>query len=227
MLFDFANLPYWLFLGMGVLLFLFVIGAGYGDSDIDADGDADVEPGVNSGSGHDLDWDSLTVLRWLGVGKAPLMLLIAIDLSILGVLGWMLNVLLGNWLGNIPAGFLGGVVLLSSVIVSLFAGSLISRPLGRIFANFSEDASGDRLIGCIGTVSSAEILVDRIGQVDVRDRSRNLVTITARLPNWAIITPRWGEQVLVIDRQPDGYFVIALDSVDRDNWLSQRLDKRS
>jgi hypothetical protein len=106
--------------------------------------------------------------------------------------------------------------------ISLFLGGLISRPLGKIFASFGEDASSDRLIGCIGTVSSAFIPHqhrNKIGQVDVIDSARNLVTINATLPDWANVLPRRGEKVLVIERWEQYYLVVAKDSSDQEHWL--------
>ncbi|MBD1931603.1 MULTISPECIES: OB-fold-containig protein [Cyanophyceae] len=216
MLFNPANLPYWIFLGMGVLLFLLVIVSGGGDSDVDADVDVDADAEGEFGG--------LEILGWLGIGKAPLILLLGTDFSLWGVIGWMLNVWVGSLTGGIPSRFfgLGGVVLLGSMAISLFLGGLISRPLGKIFASFGEDASSDRLIGCIGTVSSAFIPHqhrNKIGQVDVIDSARNLVTINATLPNWANVLPRRGEKVLVIERWEQYYLVVAKDSLDQEHWL--------
>lgn len=237
MLFNPANLPYWIFLGMGVLLFLLVIVSGGGDDDveldvdaeIDLDVDVDVNAEIGDGGLHlDTDSDSegefsaLQILGWFGFGKAPLLLLLATDFSLLGLIGWILNVTLAGIWGSFPQGFWAGVVATLALVMSLFLGSLIARPLGKIFANFGEDASSDRLIGCIGTVSSARIPLEtegKIGQVDVLDTARNLVTITANLPEWAKIVPCRNQKVMVIDRQPKSYLVIAKDSSDEDLWL--------
>ncbi|MBD1941373.1 DUF1449 family protein [Coleofasciculus sp. FACHB-712] len=227
MLFHSANLPYWMFLGMGVLLFLLVIVSGGGDSDVDADIDADIDTDVDVidvDTDTDGSFNSLEILGWLGIGKAPLILLLGTDFSLWGVIGWMLNVWVGSLTGGIPYRFfgLGGVVLLSSMAISLFLGGLISRPLGKIFAAFGEDASSDRLIGCFGTVSSAFIPHKhrgKIGQVDVIDSARNLVTISATLPDWATVLPRRNEKVLVIERLEHHYLVVAKDSPDQEHWL--------
>ena len=94
MLFDLANLPYWIFLGMGVLLFLLVIVSGGGDDDIDidADVDLDVDLDVDADFGSDTDTDAdgeggIEILGWLGIGNAPLILLLATDCSLLGLFG--------------------------------------------------------------------------------------------------------------------------------------------
>ena len=242
MLFDPANLAYWIFLGMGIVLFLFVIVSGGGedqdidaDADFDVDMDADLDADIDTDADLDTDADAdadadadsnlspLVILSWLGLGKTPILILLAIDLSTWGLIGWILNVSLGNLTGNIPTGVLGGIIFMASFMMSIWLGRLISRPIGKIFAGFGEDASGDRLIGCVGVVISKKLpyLIDgRIGQVDVLDQARNLVTIEVALPEWAKVIPHRGEQVLIIDRQKHSYIVIRKDSSDEDKWLN-------
>jgi hypothetical protein len=243
MLFAIENLPYWLFLGMGIALFMLVIFAG-GDDDMDMDADLDANLDLDVGSDldfgdlsdvdididadvdadADIDAESnfsfLAVLRWLGIGKVPLLLLLATDFSVLGILGWSQNVIWGNITGQVPSGFLSAFIFLSSVIISLFVGSLVSRPLGRVFASSSEDSSSDRILGRVGTLSSAAITSDRMGQVDVRDANGNLVTITATVPEWATEEPQWGEKVLIIENDAGCYLVITEGGTDQENWLA-------
>ena len=109
MLFNRANMPYWILLGMGVLLFLFVIISGAGDDDIDIDTDVDVDSDFNI-SGF--------ALSWMGIGKAPLILLLATDLSLWGLFGWMFNVWLGEILDRVPSDNLSLVVIIMSLVVS-------------------------------------------------------------------------------------------------------------
>lgn len=228
MLFNLGNLLYWILLGVGISLFVMAIVTGGGDEDIDLDLDADmdvdvdvdvdVDADVDGDVDADADIDSnfgiMQLLSWLGVGRVPLIFLLAIDFSLWGFLGWILNVSL-----NIPTGFLAIAVLLGSMVLSLLMGRVISQPVGHLFASFGEETSSDRLIGCIGTVSSAIIDRQKLGQVDVRDRHHNLVTITAKLPEWATEIPKRGDSVIIIDRQPENYFVIAENSRDREEWL--------
>lgn len=213
MLFHPTNLPYIIFLGLGVSLFLLVIFSGGLDNEAELDADADLDVDAN------LNFGSLEILGWLGIGKAPLILLLATDFSLWGVTGWILNVVLG-----IPTGIFSGFVLIGSMVVSLFFGSLLSHPLGKMFASFGEDTSSDRLIGCLGTVNSSFIPTEnqgKIGQVDVIDSAQNLVTIDATLPQWATIIPRRGQEVIVIDRQPHSYLVIANEIAERERWLAK------
>lgn len=212
MLFDSANLPYWIFLLLGIVLFVLVILGGGGDEEMDLDGEFDL----------DGDFSPAQLLGWLGFGRAPLFLLLATDFSLWGVVGWILNVVVGNITGSIPDRFwgLGGILFIVSLVVSLAIGRPIARLLGQAFASFSEDTSADRLIGCVGTVNSASIEIDRIGQVDAVDSQGNRVTVSAMLPEWATVVPERGAEVMIIDRQPEAYLAIANCAPDRDRWWS-------
>jgi hypothetical protein len=221
-MFHFANLPYWIFLGMGVLLFLLVIVSGGGDDDLDLDADADMDNPFDLDTDSDSDFSVSQLMAWLSFGRAPLILLLATDLSLWGVFGWMLNVVVWSTIGQFPGSLLAGVILVVSLGVALFCGSLVARPVGKVFASFGEDTSRDRLIGCTGSVGSAVIPSaqdGRIGQVDVLDSARNRVTINAQMPEWATVMPRFGDQVLVIDRSAQTYLVVIKDSPDQDQWM--------
>ena len=226
MLLDSANLPYWIFLGIGMSLFLLVIVSGGGDDDLDldADVDADVDLDAEVDGG---DFDSLALLGWLGFGKAPLILLLAIDFSFWGLLGWIINIIFGGVIGSIPTELLGfgGLIMLLSLSISLSLGSLISRPLGKMFASFGEDTKSDRLIGCVGNVASKQVPYEgkaSIAQADIIDPANNLVTVAVCLPSWAQEIPLNGQKVLVIEQTENYYLVIKSEGIDRDYWLSDR-----
>ncbi|NJO19756.1 MAG: YqiJ family protein [Spirulinaceae cyanobacterium RM2_2_10] len=219
MLYSFANLPYWIILGIGVALFIFAIAAGGGDDDLDLDTNADLD--------SDADFGAAGVLNWLGFGRVPLILLLATDLCFWGLLGWSFNLIAATITGAIPVRFwgLGGLLFVASLVLSLYAGSLVARPVGKLFATFGQDASSDRLVGCLGTVTSKAVpslTVGRVGQVDVIDPSHNLVTVNAVCPSWATITPLHGQRVLIIDQHSQGYLAIAKDTSDEDRWLANR-----
>ncbi|NCO75728.1 MAG: YqiJ family protein [Cyanobacteria bacterium] len=238
MLFDTANLTYWIFLGIGIFLFMLVILSGGGedqdldsDVDFDADVDADIDLESNIESNitpdlanyHDSDLNFLSILSWFGLGKCPLLILLAINFSTWGVSGWFLNVTIGGFLNTIPQGFLGVVIFLASFIFSIFIGKLFSHPIGKIFANFGEETEGDRLIGCNGSVTSRQIpylIEGRIAQADVVDSAGNLVTIEVCLPEWAKVVPHRGQEILIIDRQKHCFIAIAKDTSDQDKWLN-------
>ncbi len=242
MLFSLANLPYWIFLGAGIALFLIVIVSGGGDDDLDVDADvdadldidADLEVDIDLGSDTNLDLDTdfesggeglspLQVLTWFGVGRTPLILLLAMDLTLWGLVGWVLNVALAEVLGRTPMGLEAVGVFCGSLAFALWVGGMLSRPIGKIFSTFGEDASSDRLVGCLGTVTSAFVPLEnsgKIGQVDVKDAAANFVTVSAKLPDWATITLRRGAKVMVIDHSDGYYLVIAQNSIDQTRWLS-------
>ena len=229
MLFHSANLSYWIFLGIGILLFLLVIISGGGDDELDLETDVELDADVDIDADTDLDSDgeigSLQLIAWLGFGKAPLMLLLAIDFSIWGLTGWMLNVLVGNLTGNIPTNLIGlaGLIFLISLSFSLFTGSFIARPLGKIFASFGEDVSSSRLLGCLGVVTSKEIPYERenkIAHADITDNAHNLVTVAVCLPSWAQVIPQRNQKIIIIEQNPDYYLAIAKDSIDETKWLS-------
>lgn len=240
MLFDIANLTYWIFLGVGVFLFLLVIISGGGedqdldvdvdvdvdlDVDVDADVDGDIEGNINADMETDSDISFLSFLSWFGLGKCPLLILLAIDFSVWGVSGWFLNVTIADFLNTIPQGFLAFCIFITSFSFSLWVGKLLANPIGKIFANFGEEVDGDRLIGCVGSVTSKQvpyIMEGRIAQADVLDNARNLVTIEVCLPDWAKVIPHRGQEILIIDRQKHCFLVIAKDTSDEDKWLNSR-----
>ena len=238
MLFDIANLTYWIFLGVGVFLFLLVILSGGGedqdfvtdfdadidvDVDLDADVDGDIESNLSAQTDAPQDLTFLSFLSWFGVGKCPLLILLAIDFSAWGIAGWFLNVTVAGFLNAMPQGFFAFLIFVFSFLFSLWVGRLLSLPIGKIFANFGEEVDGDRLIGCIGAVISKEVpylIEGRIAQVDVLDSASNLVTIEVCLPDWAKVIPHRGQEVVIIDRQKHCFIAIAKDSSDGDKWLN-------
>jgi len=94
--------------------------------------------------------------------------------------------------------------------------------LGNLFAPFGEDASSERLLGCIGVVFSPKLPSAnhrKIGQINVRDPAGNLLKVNACIPEWAELQPKRGQEVLVIDQQESTYFVVVKDSLDHERWL--------
>ncbi len=235
-----ANLLYWVLIGVGVAFFLLIIISGGGDEggdldsdidiNIDSNGfnlDADVEADIDadiSGDGENV--NPFQLLSWFGLGKAPLMILLGIDFSAWGVAGLTLNTLLSSLTGTIPNQFfgLGGLVFFASLFIGLWTGKLLSYPIGQIFSSFGEDVKSERLIGCVGTVTSKTIpylIEGKIGQADVYDLAGNLVTISISLPHWADVIPHHGQEILIIDRQEHSYIGISKDSSDEDKWINQ------
>ena len=229
MLFDPANFAYWIFLGIGVSLFLLVIVSGGGDDDIDVDADVDGDLDLDGDIDGDADgeFNSLQFLGWLGFGKAPLILLLAIDFCLWGLTGWILNLIVGSLTGKIPTNLigLGGLILLISGSFSLAIGSFIARPLGKISAAFGEDTSSDRLIGCLGIVTSKQVPYEKqktIAQADIIDPANNLVTVAVCLPSWATEVPLNNQEIIVIEQTEAYYLVIKNQGSDREAWMNNR-----
>lgn len=246
MFLDTANFLYWALIAIGVIFFMLIIFSGGGDDDFDLDTDADFEVDTDvqmggTGKGLDIDTDVETdtdvggdgdegfnpwrLLSWIGLGKAPLMILLGIDFSSWGMIGLIFNTLFYEFTGRIPDQLfgLGGLILISSFLLAILTGSLLSRPIGHIFSSFGEDVNSERLIGCIGKVSSKKLpylTEGKIGQVDVYDTAGNLVSISAALPHWAAVIPHRGMKVLIIEQHQKSYLVIAKNTSDEDKWGS-------
>lgn len=226
MLFSLANLPYWILMLIGVALFLAIILLGGGDDDIDTDVDADVDVDTDVDSDADFNAGLLSILGFLGIGKVPLILLLAMNFSLWGMIGWMLNIWVSQLIGEIPINILGigGIIFGASLVVSLVISNWLAYPIGKIFAPFSEDVSSTRLVGHIGTVTSKKVphhTEGKVGQVDVFDSTHNLVTIEVSLPSWAKVIPHRQDKVLIIEYRETVYLVIAKDSSDEDKWMQQ------
>jgi hypothetical protein len=238
MLFNLANLPYWVLLGTGVSLVLLVIVSGGTDEDlaIEVEGNAnlDIDEGllgidtnadINIDENIELEEDGnfLQFLAWFGVGKVPLVLLLAIYLSLWGLIGWIINSITGIIIGEIPDGLLRYAIFFISLGIGILIGKSLAGPLSQLFASFGEDVSSERLLGCIGTVISKQVpylTEGKIGQADVYDQSHNLTTVSISLPHWATVVPVYGQQILIIDKSEHSYLVIAKDTSDEDRWFS-------
>ncbi|AIE73709.1 MULTISPECIES: OB-fold-containig protein [unclassified Synechocystis] len=238
MLFHLANLPYWLLLTVGLLCLGLMIISGDGDENLDVE--IALETGSDVDITHlDVELDhggemeegetmpiALQALSFFGLGKVPLMILLGIDFSLWGVMGWMLNVTVGTMTGAMPNQLLGwaGLIFLVSLVISLWLGRLASRPIAHLFKSFSQDVSAERVIGCTGTVTSKKLPYlanGTIGQAHVYDNAGNLLTVSVSLPDWATVIPHHNQEILIIDQSPKGYgyLAIAKDSSDEDKWL--------
>ena len=156
------------------------------------------------------------------------MILLGIDFSVWGTLGWLFNVVIGEVTGVMPTRFFGwaGVILMSSFLISLWLGRLCALPISQVFQTFSQDVTAERVVGTIGTVTSKKLpylIEGKIGQAHVYDAAGNLLTISVSLPDWATVIPHHNQRILIIDQSPKGYGYLAItkDSSDEDKWLNQ------
>ena len=151
------------------------------DPDVDHDIDHDMNHDLDHDVDHDLSRDSFSSFSWLafiGIGKAPLMVVILIALMTTGLLGWFVNGLAVGIFGSFS-----GLLLLGTFLVSLVAGGLITsrvtRFIGRALPPVSTTATrAQALVGRPGTVISP--FVDaRYGMVHLRDDGSTLISLFA------------------------------------------------
>jgi membrane protein implicated in regulation of membrane protease activity len=151
------------------------------DHDLDHDLDHDIDHDVDHDVDHDMSHDTFSGFSWLafiGVGKAPLMVVVLMVLMSTGLLGWFLNGLAMGFLGFFPA-----VLLLGTFLVSLVAGSFVTsrvtRFIGRALPPVSTTATrAQALVGRPGTVISP-FVDDRYGMVHLRDDGGTLISLFA------------------------------------------------
>ena len=197
-IFVWYNLPFTLMLLFcGVLTALQLIGLGGdgdADADLDADFDADVDLDADLDADVDLDADAdldgdvdadadglpdlLSVLAFVGVGKAPLLVVLIILLGSIGILGWTVNSVITAVLGSYPAW-----AFIVTLLVALIGGSLISsrlaRLIGRALPSINSTATAaPGLVGRRGTVIRPR--VDGVyGLVRVRDQGGTQINVFA------------------------------------------------
>ena len=229
------NLPFSILLGLcAVLAVLQMIGLGgeadteadadadvdvSADADVDADADADGDADGDADADQDLDHDAsadaglpgaLSMLAFLGMGKAPLAVVLLILFGSVGILGWLLNSLVQGVLGAYP-GIALAVVLPVTLIGGGFISSRISRLIGRALPPISTTAMrAQAFVGRRGTVISPYV-DGKYGLVHLRDRGGTLISVfaitTAQEP-----IKRGSEVVLVsYDGTKRQYTVAALD----------------
>lgn len=189
------NLPFTIMLGLCVLAsVLQLIGLDH-DADVDADVDADfdfdadVDADVDIDADADLDADgdvdaddipgALALLAFLGVGKAPLLVVMVILLGSIGAIGWTLNsVVQSAFDNNYPAWGLTAVFPLA-LIAGSFISSRTARAIGRALPSVSTTATAAvGLIGRRGTVISPRV-DEKYGLVRVRDDGGTLINVFA------------------------------------------------
>jgi membrane protein implicated in regulation of membrane protease activity len=151
------------------------------DHDVDHDIDHDIDRDLDHDVEHDMNHDSLSGFSWLafiGIGKAPLMVVVLIVLMTTGLLGWFLNGLAMGILGFFPT-----LLLLGTFLISVVAGSLvtsrITRFIGHTLPPVSTTATrAQALVGRPGTVISP-FVDDRYGMVHLRDDGGTLISLFA------------------------------------------------
>ena len=157
------------------------------DGDTDADSDADAEGDPNADEDSDAAVDGvaassfvtpLAFLTQIGVGRAPLVIVLLILFGAAGISGWLLNGLVENIFGTYPA------VALAAVIPAAFvAGSTASRRIAGFIGGALPPVSttatrSQSLVGRSGVVTSP-FVDEHYGQVHLRDAGGTLIGVFA------------------------------------------------
>lgn len=223
------NLPFTALLGLCVVLaVLQLVGLG-GEADneadaeadvsadADADGDLDHDADLDHSVDHDLDHDAdhdasdapgaLSVLAFIGMGKAPVAVVLLILFGSIGILGWVLNSTVRSLLGAYPGVAFAGVLPVSVAAGSLIS-SRISRLIGRALPPVSTTAMrAQALVGRRGTVISPYVDA-KYGLVHLRDQGGTLISVFAINPSEEIIK-RGNEVVLVSYDSARRHYTVA------------------
>jgi len=154
------------------------------DHGIDHDLDHDLDHAVDHDVDHAVDHDAggaptvLNVLAFLGVGKAPLLVVLLMFFGSVGILGWILNSAVRGVFGEYP-GPVFAAVLPITIVAGGFMSSRTARFIGRALPPISTTATrANALVGRRGTVISP--FVDaKYGLVHLRDQSGTLINVFA------------------------------------------------
>lgn len=117
------------------------------DHGIDHDLDHDLDHAVDHDVNHAVDHDAggaptaLNVLAFLGVGKAPLLVVLLMFFGSVGILGWILNSAVHGIFGEYP-GPLFAAVLPITIVAGGFVSSRTARFIGRALPPISTTATG-------------------------------------------------------------------------------------
>lgn len=198
------NLPFTAMIGLCLLAAaLQLIGLGAdGDADADLDADIDVDGDVDADGEVDASEmpSALTLLAFLGIGKAPLLVVLVILLGSIGTAGWILNTILQSLFTPYPGWGLTAVFPIALILGS-FVSSRTARFIGRTLPSVSTTATAAAgLVGRRGTVISPRV-DQKYGLVRVRDNSGTLITVFAISHNHETIANQ--AEVALIDYNPD------------------------
>lgn len=183
------------------------------DADVDLDGDLDVDSDINA----DVHLEApgvLSLLAFLGVGKAPLLVVLLILLGSSGILGWILNSLVQTLFNSYP-GWAFALVLPLTFIGSGFISSRTARFIGRALPPISTTATSvANLVGRRGVVISPSIN-QKYGLVRVRDRGGTQINVFAITQDDQEISRQ--TEVALVDYDPaqKRYAVTPISQKDR------------
>lgn len=213
-LFEWYNLPFTAFLGLGIFmaaLQLFGLSQDH-DSDVDADVDTDLDLDHDLDVDHDLDLDhdvdvhadhdvdagggsGFAWLAFIGFGKTPVMVVLLLLFFSIGLLGWVLNLMVTSVFG-----FFSGLMLLLtgalSVVAGVFITSRVTRVLGRMLPPISSTATKAQAMVGMQAVVISPFVDKQYGMIHLRDTGGTLISLFAVCEDEKPITR--GETVLLL-----------------------------
>ena len=142
----------------------------------------------------------LNVLAFIGLGKAPLLVVLLIFFGSIGLLGWILNSVLTNAFGGIYPSAAFVVVLPITVLAGTLVSSRTARFIGRALPPISTTATrAQALVGRRGTVISPYV-DEKYGMVHLRDEGGTLINIFAVIKDGEPI--KRGSEVALVAYDP-------------------------
>jgi membrane protein implicated in regulation of membrane protease activity len=182
------------------------------EAEVDHDIEQDMDHAVEHEVEHSVDSNSpstLTLLAFLGIGKAPLIVVLLILFSAVGILGWTLNGILHLMLGPYT-GVAFAVVLPAAVIGASWVSAQVTRFIGRALPAVSSTATrAQTLVGRRGKVISP-FVDQKYGLVHLRNEGGTLMSVFAVAAGTE--TARRGDEVVLVayDAQQHRYSVSPL-----------------
>jgi len=154
------------------------------DHDVDHDLGHDMDHDMGHDMGHEVAHEAggapawTGALRFLGVGQAPLTMVLLVLLGGFGILGWIANASVLGIMPQYPAWVLA-IVLLFDLFIAAWFTSRVAGLIGRAVPAFSSTATSvKRLVSRRGHVVSPQV-DEKYGQVKVRDPGGTLITVFA------------------------------------------------
>jgi membrane protein implicated in regulation of membrane protease activity len=214
------NLPFTVLLGLGLFVAVLQLSGLGGDDDSEADlQDGDLDQDLDSDVADDVDQDAaddgsdsdqdtgssdaeqFSPLSFIGAGKVPLLVVLLILFSSVGLAGWLLNSLIQAVLGSFP-----GLLVFVTMPIAFVGGALftsrVARFIGMMVPPLTTTASrAQALVGMTGTVTSP-FVDEKYGMVRLRDQGSTMITVFA-ITEDAQAIPR-GEKVLLVSYDADG-----------------------
>lgn len=194
---------------MGAIALLEICGLAFGvafselvdaalpDLDIDADIDLDVDSDMGSDVGADAGGIA-SALSWLGLGKVPLLIVLAAFLGAFGAIGMVLQNSFHGIFGNYLSVFIAAPV---ALVASLPVTRILSSGVAKIFPKEETDAlSTDSFIGRIATIIRGEAHSGNPAEAKLTDAKGTAQYILVE-PDEADVKFTAGEEILLVEKE--------------------------